>query len=420
MKPVWNEKMAWGGILLLSLLAVGVLVGIFQSSRTGSERGSTAPGNEQMDADGQGATRLSPGREGVSQTVSSGTDLSSPEVGLPGQTPPPKTIESGRVESLLANGLPREEKPWADEKGQPMVPSPADGMIRSLAEEIKTATGPEALNQAQSLLASDQEGVGQIGAELMIDQPESEWDADLFRLLADNQDLSVPLFALQALRDEGMTREYETLRSLLVSRFQGTDWVALLQQEEWTGTAVRGLLDLARDLGDANQRREVIEEVLDAAIVDYGARMQALLELRELLPFEEYRQAVRDELSQVAGQEPSIWQIGLAQLLQRLEGPVEIKAGPQVMTASDVELIVAREYPAMYEDLALQVEMLARDPAGVFQTGTVAKLTELIQQARKYPLSSDQDNALTRIETLIPNIVESNASGLALTPPPGS
>jgi hypothetical protein len=419
MKPVLNEKMAWGGILLLSLLAVGVLVGISRSSRTGEQSADVASGNEPVAAGEQMAAQSRLGTEGVDPTAF-GTDMPSPDGGETGQMPPPKTIESRRVESLLATGLPREEKPWADEKGQPMVPSPADGMIRSLAEEIATATGPEALTQAQSLLASDQEGVGQIGAELMIDQPASEWDDDLFRLVADNQDLAVPLYALQALRDKGMAAEYDTLRALLASRLKGADWAAILQQQEWTGTALRGLLDLARELGDADQRQDVISGVLEADGVDYGARMQALLELRELLPFEEYRQVVQNELSQVAGQEPSIWQIGLAQLLQRLEGPVEIKAGPQVMTPSDVELIVAREYPAMYEDLALHVEMLAKDPAGVFQTGVVAKLTELIQQARKYPLSTDQDNALTRIETLIPSIVESNATGLALTPPPGS
>lgn len=415
MKPVLNEKMAWGGILLLVAVALGVLVGIHRSSRP-VEPPPVAASDHEPSAKTQSRTvRPSPAEL---EPTGFESELSSTEG--PSQTPPPKTIDSGRVESLLANGLPREEKPWADEKGQPMVPSPADGMIRSLAEEIKTATGPEALNQAQSLLASDQEGVGQIGAELMLDQPDSEWNENLLRILADNQDPSAPLYALQALGDAGKTEAYEALLSLLANRFKGTDWAALLQQKEWTGTSLRGLLDLVRELGDADQRRAVIEEVLAAEVVDYGARMQALLELRELLPFEEYRQMVRNELSQVAGQEPSIWQIGLAQLLQRLEGPIEIKSAPQVMTPSDVELIVAREYPAMYEDLALHVEMLAKDPASVFQTGVVAKLTELVQQARKYPLTADQNNALTRIETLIPRIVESNAAGLALIPPPGS
>jgi hypothetical protein len=240
------------------------------------------------------------------------------------------------------------------------------------------------------------------------------------RLIADNNDPSVPFFALQALHDAGMSETYADLRRRIASRFQDADWVALLEAGEWTGTALRGLFDVVREAGTPEERLDLVGDVLAAEAVDYGARMQALLELEDLLPFEDYRAAVQEELNRTRGDEPSIWQMGLAQLAQRLEGPVEVHAGPAVLTTHDIEAMTAREVPTMYEDLALRVEMMARQPDSVFDHGVLDKLNDVIAQARKYPLADDQANALRRIELLMPTLVESSAAGLVPPPPPGS
>ena len=408
-----SEMRAWAWAAGLAvLLAAGLaLVRSGSSGRAIPERG------EEAERSGE--------RAEAARGASAGPEVFEPQAGdyPPGMAPmatddlPPGA--GSRVELLLAAGLPRQERPWADEKGHPMVPSPGDGMIRGVAQEVATAAGPEALEHARRLLESGREGVGLVGAELLADMPEWAWDARTLDMLAGNADAAVALHGLQALADAGKTALHAELLALLGARWTDADWAELTGRGEWTGTALRGLLDLARATGDADARLGAVAAVLEADGADYSARMRALLELRELLPFEEYRQAVRAEYAQVAGQDPNVWQMGLAKLLERIEGPAEVLSGPAVLSSGDVQVMLAREYPATYEDVALRLESMARDPGSLFHLGVTDTLAQMVERARQTPLSADEAAALARIEALLPQISETDASRWMPSLPPG-
>jgi len=345
------------------------------------------------------------------------------DAAAPPVTPPQTTV--GRppvVEALLgADGTRLTLPPFASKDGRPATASPHDSTIQGLAHDIATASGPEAAEHARSLILAGQEGVGVVGAALLADLPEWAWDEALYDAVANHTDMAVPLFALQALRDAGRDSEADNLQSRLLTRMgDGADWLALVQNHAIPGTALRALVSLSRTLPDAEQRADLMSAVAAMESADYGARMRALLELRENMPFEEFRTLVRQEAGNDATGAPDIWQMGVERLASRLEGPAEVHTGPTVLAVSDVQVMVAQEYPAMYEDLALHLEMLTGSGTALFGTGVQTALEDLVKNAASHPISDDEMRAVRRIELLVEQIVETDITNLVPPPPPGS
>jgi len=152
---------------------------------------------------------------------------------------------------------------------------------------------------------------------------------------------------------------------------------------------------------------------------DYAGRMHALLELRRVLPFEAWREAVRTERRVAAEGEDALWLTGLQRLEERVEGPVEVHTGPPVMTAAEIDLLTAREYPAMYEDLALRLEFVLDSADGLTGRGVRDRLANAIDTARAYPLGSGEAQAVDRLEVLLERIDEQPLP-VADALPPGS
>lgn len=328
------------------------------------------------------------------------------------------TVPGASVPPGVAKSEADVRPPWMQEDGSVVGESRRDSGIRRLAQEITQGSGPFSAEQARGLLAADQAGLGVVGAAVMLSQP--DWDAELMRLVAAHDDPAVPLFAMQALADAGRTDEANALREQLRERLAGIDdWASLVQVGGLPGTVARGLMNLASELASEQDRTSLAVALVSDDALDYGGRMRAMLELRDLLPFEDYRAAVRSEYSQADDNDDPVWQEGIKRLAERLEGPVVVHTGTPYMTPSDVDVMVAREYPAMYEDLTLRLEMLAADEAAVIGEGVKDKLQDVIKTATAYPLSDSEAAALQRLSALVPDIIERDASALAPPPPPG-
>jgi len=307
--------------------------------------------------------------------------------------------------------------PWMNEDGSLVAESAGDSEVRRLAQEIQRASGPFATEHAQGMLEAEHPGVGVVGAALMLSQP--VWDADLMHRVATHEDPAVPLFAMQGLQDAGRLAEAAALRERLRERLTNlSDWESLAVEGLLPGTAARGLLDLAAETADDEERVGLALALVGDESLDYTGRMRAMLEFRQLLSFEAYRAAIKDEYARAREAGDPVWEEGLKRLADRLEGPVEIHAGTPFITPPEVDVMTAREYPAMYEDLALHLEMLVSDDAAVIGEGTTERLQEVIETATAYPLTDSEAAALQRIATLLPQMVERDASALALPPPP--
>ena len=297
--------------------------------------------------------------------------------------------------------------------------SPHDSTIQRLARDIALASGPEAAGHARRLILAGKEGIGVVGVAMLVAQPAWPLDEALFDAIAEHADMAVPLFALQALRDAGRDSEADALQARLLTRMlAGFDWSPLVQDRAIPGTALRALASLSRTLADTEKRADLMTAVATAPAADYGARMRALLELREVMEFEDFRALVREEAGNGAAGDPDIWRMGVERLAARLEGPSDVHAGPAVLEVSDIQAMTAQDYPAMYEDLALRLEMLVGSGAALFGTGVQAALEEIVQRA---VLRSDSEaGAVRRIETLAGQIMETDLTGLVPPPPPGS
>jgi hypothetical protein len=308
--------------------------------------------------------------------------------------------------------------PWLGPDGTPLKTSPSDADIVGLAREIATASGPEALDHARTMLASEQAGLGVVAAALLVRWP--HWDRELFEMVATHPDAATGLFALQGLLDAGRMSEATALRARLAEEWKDVaDWSQWVESRALPGTAVRGLIGLLTDRLNAEERVALLDALTANEKSDYSARMRALLEFQNEFSFTEFRARVRRERDAVAD-ENGLWHEGLERLAQRLDGPLEVHRGPPVLTPHDVDLMVAREYPAMYEDLALRLELLLRREDRRMGIGVTQRLREAVALARQRPLSNEEQLALQRIETLADQIEESDVSRLAPPPPPGS
>ena len=96
-----------------------------------------------------------------------------------------------------------------------------------------------------------------------------------------------------------------------------------------------------------------------------------------------------------------------------------VHAGIPVITRHDVDEMLAREYPAMLEDLALRVENILDSDVSLVAAGTAGRLQERVVKLKEQPWLEEQQIALERLENAI-KALESLEQERPFTPPPGS
>lgn len=307
--------------------------------------------------------------------------------------------------------------PFMDAQGRTLDASPGDEIMWQRAQEIIMASGPDAASHAMGLLTSGPQEQSLIGAAIMLRQP--SWSQEVVDVIQRHPHPAVPLVAWQGLRDHGRWEEAGKLDAIAKERLANIkDWASYLDGHTFPGTAVRGMVEMARDWADEERRLGMLDAIMDQQDLDYGGRMRALLEYRDIVEFTEYRAHVYRELKK-GGADP-VWNIGLDRLADRIEGPPEVHTGPPAMTATDIDLMTSREHPAMYEDIALAIEVAMNRENALFGEGLKTRLEALMEARKNQPLSSSEQEALQRIETMIPFILEQDLSANpAFQQPPG-
>lgn len=292
--------------------------------------------------------------------------------------------------------------------------SPKDERVRQLAMQIQVGSGPEAIEEARQLLATGDAELGLVAAAILADQP--EWDLALLEAVEDHASVGVPLYAWQGLRDAGRYNDAAALEATLARRLAGMDNLG-----DWAsgaglpGTAARGLIDFAASRLDGAGYAEVLEGLVLDDNGDYAGRMRALLAHEDTLEFPDYRDRVYQELERSQDGGDLVWNAGLERLAERLEGPVEVHTDTRIIVPQDVDLMLAREYPAMFEDLALMLERSLERGNAIYAEGLDSRLELLLEESQRRPLSAGDRNALQRIESLRGQLQEQDISHL---PPP--
>lgn len=374
-------------IIFCSLIFCFLLFNVYRGMRDGNRPTPPADGPPPVDVPTlDGGPAAKPRSTPAFEENVPGPDVRKPDEGMAEiDQPPPQPTPYELPE--IKPPFPRQNPPgqWAGSM---------DKDLGDLAGEILRGSGPEANIHARTLLTSDQEHVGLIGAEVMLRH--GIWTEEDLDLLANHPDRSVQLYAAQGLLDLGATGEAGRILNQIRGNLSQTELVALAGQLTPTGTVLRGYSSVLQGVEDPAERLEALNTVLASEGIDYEGRMRMLLDLRDVLPFSEYRQRVNRELASLEGEDP-VTRTGLERLAERLEGPVPFHETHNTFTPGDVDLMLAREYPTMYQDLALRLESLMRNPETRFGTGIRERIAEVEQQAQTHPLSNEDRQAIERM-----------------------
>lgn len=298
-----------------------------------------------------------------------------------------------------------------------VISSPTEDTLNALAAEIRANAGPDALDEAASLLHSDRPGLPLVGAKLLL--REDGWTEAIFNQVNQHADLSVPLYLWQGLMEAGRIDDANALADNLVRRVGGmTDWIAFTGSRALPGTAVRGLIHVSEHMLEPAALNELLQSVVHNEENDYSARMRALLEYQHTLPFTEYRDKVYEELARETENNDPVWAEGLQRLARDLEGPVPVLSAPKVIVPGDIDMMVAHEYPATLEDIALTMEMALKREDSTFAPGVIERIDQLIADRSRGPLDESEKIALQRLTNIKEAIVEAETRAASLQTPP--
>lgn len=327
---------------------------------------------------------------------------------------------AGEVSSALSEEEREKMRPpFIDNQDGVVMGSPTEDSINALAAEMRYDAGTNAIQAAELLLSSDKPGLGLVAAKILI-QEGGAWTESAFNAIRQHPDIAVPLYAWQGLMEGGRIAEADALADELVKRMGGTrEWARLLEQTTLPGTAVRGLVHVAGITRESGELGEILQALVTNTDNDYSGRMRALREYEFMLPFEEYRDRVYEELARETEVADPVWSEGLRRLARDLEGPEPVLTAPKVVTPGDIDMMVAHEYPATLEDIALELEMAMRNTDTTYTPGLVERLIRLVEERSRGPLDESEKVALQRIVNISGVIVESESRDAANLLPPG-
>lgn len=303
--------------------------------------------------------------------------------------------------------------------GAPLAVNPLDEILRSMATELSDISGELLRSRAVEMLRSESSNVGIMALSSLIGA--GIWDAEIASVASKHEDRRVLLHAWRELRDAGKHEEAFDLQDELMARSdEAGEWLREIAGEnELPASVTRGLLDASRLLVSDEERRVITEEILRQSSVDYAGRMAALLELRQLTEFGEFRDLVHAHLTRGESATDRIWISGLERLSERLEGPDDMPDVPMTWQPHDIDIFLAEDYPTMFEDMALLIEdSLIRD-TGLFGIGVRDRLSLLETMMDSVPLSLSEKNALRRILVMREHIVEADLSHIPWAGRPG-
>ncbi len=274
--------------------------------------------------------------------------------------------------------------------------------VQNFLRQMEDEASPAMAEHARGMLGSTSAVLRAAGAILLAKaQPLDERDLEA---LASHDDLSVPLTVLEWLRDSGRLAEAGDLAEKLQQK--GGDDSAVVSLLENGGMRVAGgrlILDILQPALAPDKARGLYLSLARDESQDYGLRMKSAMYLRDVVPFEAYRQVLND-MTNTATQGEPLWADGLQRLAERLEGPAEVVEAPPSLLLQDVDSLLARENPTDLEDLALQVEYVISHANSRVSAGTAARLAEGLAAMKEGPLSEDDQAARARVEQMMDGV----------------
>ncbi len=303
----------------------------------------------------------------------------------------------------------------------PEPPLSSTAQVHNLVRQAKNETGPEAIDMGNQLLNAGDPLLRAAGAAILSEMDVLD-DAAVNRIAAD-ADTAVPVNVLGWLQDTGHSLDADKLRLLLQQKGLSNDAIVrMILSGALTEAGSRIAMDML-SASDASPETEALYASLNAnPALNYAVRMKAALLMRDTMDFPEYRNAVNAMAGSATDADP-LWKDGISRLAKSIEGPAEILEKPQALLPSDIDEMLAIEYPMMLEDLALRIEYVMSHPDCFIQKGTADRLNSHIGKLRDLPWSPEQQVALRRIESAaaaIPALEEQDPPPHVTAPPPGA
>lgn len=327
--------------------------------------------------------------------------------------PPPPRIQPGEDA--------RPEEPPEMHRKEP--PPSMSAQMSSLVKQTQATAGPDALALGEQLLIATNSTLRVVGMALISEN--NGMSDDVLKQVANDEDLSVPLNSLGWLLDAGEMDSADKLTSFMEGQSITASMLEnAIDTDALTESGNRAAMNILVDSLTGEESRALFASISEDETHEYSVRMKATLLLQEILDFESFRNEV-GELSKAAGEEDALWNEGIQRLNNSIQGPAEIHSGAPTLTPSDIDMMLAREYPKTLEDMAQQLEYITRQPNAYVLEGTTENLIQNVAELRNRPQSEDQQLCLTRIETIIEQLPEleqplANAPANLPQPPPGS
>lgn len=399
------------------LLAVTVWVGVGIRLRVAKRGNETSRSDLARTTSGRAAApEPEPGGAATAGTDSHDVDGKPAVSGTPGR-------QAGGMGGLAAGAEPRSVAAGADPpRVAPAPDGPPSSMVaqlRRLVGQARGQIGPEAERMAVQLLAADSPILRVAGAAIL-----SEFDRlgdEALAKIAEDPDLSVPLDVLGWLNDTGRQSHSLALYRALERRgVSSSDLLDLVTSGELTAAGSRMALDLVHgDLGP-DEAAGLYEQIGTNSAQEYSVRMKAVLLLRDTMEFVDYREQV-NAMRDAAAPGEALWTEGMSRLATRLVGPVQVHEAPPALTPENVDMMLAREYPTMLEDLALYVEYLANREGMYVGSGAADRLDARIREIEDSPRSEEEQHSLVRLRSLVGylrSVESTNPPPARASPPP--
>ena len=300
----------------------------------------------------------------------------------------------------------------------PDQPLSATAQLHNLVRRAKTETGPEAIDMGNQLLKAGEPLLRAAGAAILSEA--DALDAAKLDAIAADADRSVPMNVLGWLRDTGRGSLADSLYAQLRKQGMTSDAIiALINSGSLTGSGSRTALDMV-SAGSSLEQAEPLYTSLSAnQALDYAVRMKATLLLRDTMDFTGYRNEVNGMASTATDEDP-LWKEGISRLAKSIEGPAQIHEATPALVPSDIDEMLAREYPMMLEDIALRIEYVISHEGCRIKKGTAERLTSQLKKLQELPWSPEQQVSLRRLESAASQLpaLEQEGQPPNLSPPP--
>ena len=344
---------------------------------------------------------------------------------LPGKDAPPETPGTLPSESTdRSQETPVTKGPLTHPPGfsEPEIPMTETAQLLDLVRKTMADAGPQSAQVGRDLLNADDPKMRQLGAIILAEQ--AGLDTAILERVATDASPTVPLNTLGWILDSGGQDQADQLIGLLVGRGLQTDsLMGLLAGDELSESGSRAALDLLNASLDTAAKSDVFGTISEDDAYAYSVRMKATTLLRDTMAFEDYRNYVQTA-EQNSGSQDALWQEGIERLSDSLDGPAQIHEGPAILTPSDIDEMLAREYPMILEDLAQRLEYVLSKEDAYIQPGTAERLASRVEELKNRPWASTQQISLRRLESalkLLPEAEDTNTPPPPnyLPPPPG-